>query len=223
MHGLTPDCFRFPTRCPKVTDVSPDRVIDLDDAVPKGSAISIVTSPVLMLLNKTIPVPSLYRRIAHSLRQSGHGTAFLKEALPDRWHLKHSELVSPLLAVANLGWTIRVDNAHLEGLSAVHAETKMNRSTQKNDEPRVRQRSRTLVRLPANHPHKGAHGYDNIEPDMQALFIATGPAFRKGRKIRGMRVVDLYPLICNMFGAEPAPNNGSVHITEAAMSPVFMI
>jgi ectonucleotide pyrophosphatase/phosphodiesterase family member 5 len=206
-----------------VTDVSSDRVVDLDDAVPKGSAISIVTSPVLMLMNKTFPAQSLFGRIAHALSQSGHGTAFLKDALPDRWHLKHSELVPPVLAVADIGWMIRVDNAHLKGLSAIHAETRMDGFAPTNDKPSAGHRSRTRVRLPANHPHKGAHGFDNVEPDMQALFIATGPAFRKRRRIRGMRAVDLYPLLCHMFGAEPAPNNGSVHISEAAILPVSFI
>ena len=30
----------------------------------------------------------------------------------------------------------------------------------------------------------GAHGYDNLSPDMQALFIANGPAIKSGREGR---------------------------------------
>ena len=41
---------------------------------------------------------------------------------------------------------------------------------------------------------------------MQGIFIAGGPAFRKGLKIKRIRNIDIYPLICKIFNVKPAKN-----------------
>jgi hypothetical protein len=205
-----------------VTDISPERVIDLNKAVPRASAMSIVTSPVLMLQNLSIDTRRLYSGIAQLLTRVGHAKVFLKEDLPERWHLKNSELVSPVVAVADLGWTMKLKTVKSRELSSVHVPlvSGIGGSVEPAlDSGRYRGRIRNL---PPNHPRKGDHGFDNVEPDMQALFVATGPAFRKARRLGSMRAVDLYPLLCHIFGADPAPNNGSVHVTEAAMTPIVL-
>jgi predicted AlkP superfamily pyrophosphatase or phosphodiesterase len=46
----------------------------------------------------------------------------------------------------------------------------------------------------------GEHGYDNIEPTMQALFIAHGPAFRDGIRFHSFPNVDVYPLMTHLLG-----------------------
>lgn len=56
---------------------------------------------------------------------------------------------------------------------------------------------------------KGTHGYSNQVREMWPIFIATGPAFRKGYKIKPFQNVDLYPLICHVIGVEPHSHNGS--------------
>ena len=55
-------------------------------------------------------------------------------------------------------------------------------------------------------PKSGTHGYDNEFIDMQGIFIAGGPAFRKGLKIKRIRNIDIYPLICKIFNVEPVEN-----------------
>lgn len=181
-----------------MTSIRDDRYIDLNKAVTPDSVLRIVTSPVLMVHNLTISSQVLFRKLSNYLKKSSKATAYLKENIPSRWNLRRSPLVPPVIALAELGWTMVFSNQTSRvGLSG---------------DPH------SLVRHGANHPVKGAHGYDNTERDMQALFIAAGPAFKRRQRIRHMRAVDVYPLICHMFGADAAPNNGSVHITSHILS-----
>ena len=56
---------------------------------------------------------------------------------------------------------------------------------------------------------RGGHGYPATCEDMWSVFFARGPAFREGFVNEVFDVVDLYPLMCNLLGIEPLPNNGS--------------
>jgi predicted AlkP superfamily pyrophosphatase or phosphodiesterase len=58
------------------------------------------------------------------------------------------------------------------------------------------------------HPHKGTHGYDNQAPEMAALFIAAGPAFKQGLVHPAFDNVDVYPLMAKVLGLAPEPNDG---------------
>ncbi|XP_076445124.1 bis(5'-adenosyl)-triphosphatase enpp4-like [Babylonia areolata] len=62
---------------------------------------------------------------------------------------------------------------------------------------------------------KGEHGWDpRYDPFMYPMFMAMGPAFRKGVKNADpFRIVDIYPLMCHLLGLDPAPNNGSLNNT----------
>src|SRR5699024_543052 len=46
----------------------------------------------------------------------------------------------------------------------------------------------------------GNHGYDNADPHMRALFIAHGPAFRRGVRVPPFPNVDVYPLMTHLLG-----------------------
>lgn len=47
---------------------------------------------------------------------------------------------------------------------------------------------------------KGAHGYDNFIPEMQATFYAWGPLFKEQYKIKSFSNVNVYPLIAKILG-----------------------
>jgi len=63
----------------------------------------------------------------------------------------------------------------------------------------------------------GAHGYDNLAPDMQALFIANGPAFRRHVMVRPFYNVDVYDLEMKVLGLTPEPNDGNLYWLNAAL------
>ena len=54
----------------------------------------------------------------------------------------------------------------------------------------------------------GEHGYDPADPHMDALFVAHGPAFRRGYRQGPFDNVDVYPLLAKLLGIAPAPNDG---------------
>jgi len=56
---------------------------------------------------------------------------------------------------------------------------------------------------------KGAHGFDNANTDMHAIFYASGPAFKKGYSFGQMNNTDIYNLICKILELKPAPNDGN--------------
>lgn len=55
----------------------------------------------------------------------------------------------------------------------------------------------------------GEHGYDNQLPEMRALFVANGPAFRHGARVPEFNNVDVYPLLAHLLGIRPARNDGN--------------
>lgn len=64
----------------------------------------------------------------------------------------------------------------------------------------------------------GAHGYDNLAPDMAALFIANGPAFRAGAQVAELQNVDVYPLLMRVAGVPALPSRGKLQATRSLLS-----
>jgi predicted AlkP superfamily pyrophosphatase or phosphodiesterase len=56
----------------------------------------------------------------------------------------------------------------------------------------------------------GAHGYDNLAPEMRATFIAAGPAFRPGVVLPEFDNVDVYPLLMRLLDLTPLPSDGDL-------------
>jgi len=61
---------------------------------------------------------------------------------------------------------------------------------------------------------RGNHGYDPAAADMQGVFIAAGPAFRKGLRVPAFPNVDVYPLLMKVLNLPPAPNDGDLEAVE---------
>lgn len=60
-----------------------------------------------------------------------------------------------------------------------------------------------------SNPRQGAtHGYDNFTPEMEAIFYAAGPSFKKNTEVPTMANVNLYLLITRLLDIQPAPNDG---------------
>lgn len=56
---------------------------------------------------------------------------------------------------------------------------------------------------------KGNHGYDNIYKSMHALFLAHGPDFKQNLTVEAFENIELYNLMAELLGIQPAPNNGT--------------
>lgn len=65
----------------------------------------------------------------------------------------------------------------------------------------------TILAGPPRYPVEGgAHGYDNADPEMLALFIASGPAFATGVKLPVFDNVDVAPLLREVLDLPQDPN-----------------
>ncbi|WP_430390512.1 ectonucleotide pyrophosphatase/phosphodiesterase [Dyella sp. 20L07] len=65
----------------------------------------------------------------------------------------------------------------------------------------------------------GEHGYDNQAPEMQALFVGHGPAFREGVTVPSFSNVDVYPLMTHLLGVPAAANDGNYQAVKNMLKP----
>ncbi|MFZ9681584.1 MAG: ectonucleotide pyrophosphatase/phosphodiesterase [Cephaloticoccus sp.] len=65
----------------------------------------------------------------------------------------------------------------------------------------------------------GAHGYDPSDPDMSALFVAAGPAFRSGLVVAPFENIHVYDMLCTLIGVQPAPNDGDHRLAFQILRP----
>jgi len=64
----------------------------------------------------------------------------------------------------------------------------------------------------------GAHGYDPLDPDMNAFFLASGPAFKSGLTIEAFENIHIYEMLCEILGLNPAPNDGNSAVLEPILA-----
>jgi hypothetical protein len=68
----------------------------------------------------------------------------------------------------------------------------------------------------------GVHGYDIHDPDMHAVLIATGSAFKypdAGTQIPAVNNTELYGAFARIMGITPAPHNGTGALDEWIYDP----
>ncbi|KAK3107569.1 hypothetical protein FSP39_017474 [Pinctada imbricata] len=58
-------------------------------------------------------------------------------------------------------------------------------------------------------PMVGMHGFDNTDTDMRAMFIATGPAFKKNKVAHPIYNIELYQMMCKILDITAQPHNGT--------------
>ena len=164
-----------------------NRLIDMSSIIPEKTVQDIRQSPTGYWLNLTMSSKELYDKIkAFFDKTNAKAKVFYKDEIPNSYHLKKSPLVPEVVTLVDLGWTLYYPHQEM-----VPGASK-------------RLPKDTVLDL------KGEHGFDNTEKDMQALFIAHGPSFARAMTIDNMKNIDLYAMMCEIYGATPAPNNGSL-------------
>ena len=64
---------------------------------------------------------------------------------------------------------------------------------------------------------KGAHGYDNMNPELYSIFYAAGPAFKRNHILEELNNVDIYGIVCKILNLKPAPNDGNPDVIKKAL------
>ena len=117
---------------------------------------------------------------------------------PKYLHYTKNELIPPILILPSPGWIL--------------ADQKLNTTV---DEKVI------------NKIEHGTHGYDPYaSKEMQTIFFARGPAFKRGVTMEPFESVNVYPLLAHLLGIKPKPNNGSLSVFKHVLkewNPSFMI
>ncbi|PIO70545.1 hypothetical protein TELCIR_07601 [Teladorsagia circumcincta] len=93
--------------------------------------------------------------------------------LPEWYHYKKSSTIPDLVLVAQPGYAII-----------------------------TRDSSKQVAEQSSNEVKAGMSGYNNHYPDMQGVFLAYGPVFRKGYHKGPLELCDIYTLICSILRLE---------------------
>jgi predicted AlkP superfamily pyrophosphatase or phosphodiesterase len=107
-----------------------------------------------------------------------HLKVFRRGETPARWHYRDHPRLPPILGVADEGWQV------------------LRRGTVNNIAARTIRGQR------------GNHGYDPQLMSMRAVFIAAGPAFKRGATVAPFENVSIYNVLANILHVMPAPNDG---------------
>ncbi|MDZ4761689.1 MAG: alkaline phosphatase family protein [Alphaproteobacteria bacterium] len=163
-----------------MTEVSADRIIELDAAV----------TPLLARVvwdGAFAGIAPLAGREAEAERallgRKDHGECWRKGEIPARFGYGTHRRVPAIICLADVGWFYRSSQL-----------------TQYSEVPR------------------GNHGYDPAAKEMAAIFIAHGPAIRRGVVLPDFPSVSVYELVAKLAGVTPEPNDGSADDTRAALA-----
>lgn len=116
------------------------------------------------------------RKAVKDIHAASYVKAYLRQDIPDRFHFKNHYRIKDALVLANEGWYI--ENQAIG--SSANAKDYI--------------------------PIGGTHGYDNQLKSMHALFIANGPAFKKGLMSEPFENINIYPLIAYILDLKLADN-----------------
>jgi len=116
-----------------------------------------------------------------------HLKIFKRADTPERWHYRDHPRVPPILGVADEGWQV------LRRVSVANIA------------------ARTIG------GQRGSHGYDPQLTSMRAIFIAAGPAFKRGATVAPFENVSIYNVLAKILRVTPVPNDGDASVVRALL------
>lgn len=128
------------------------------------------------------PRPNREDEIMQKLNAVKNATCWRKSDIPERFNYKHGKRVAPIVCIADIGWSMT-----------------------------TRERQAALEKRPDFPKVRGAHGFDIKHQEMQAIFIARGPAFKCGKTVEPFGNIEIYNVMCRILGLKPAPNSGDLN------------
>ena len=113
---------------------------------------------------------------------------YRKNETPLHWHYADHPRIPPIVGVVDEGWQV------VQRATVVH---------------------RIARRL---FGPDGAHGYDpQVAMSMRGLFVAAGPAFRRGALVPAFENVSVYNALTAILGIDPAPNDGDPDVVRSLL------
>lgn len=172
---------------------SVNRLIQIDDIIDMSLIKTIDGWPHYGLRPKNpSDLEPLYDKLKTAASTTPGFDVYLRDRdMPSRYHFSANPRIAPLWVMPHPGWAIVTRGPHEENLDAAVAQ----------------QEGQVF------HP-RGIHGYDNEHPLMRSIFIARGPAFPHpgGSRIDEFHNTEVYNIVCDSLGIEPATNNGTLRL-----------
>jgi predicted AlkP superfamily pyrophosphatase or phosphodiesterase len=107
-----------------------------------------------------------------------HLRVYRRAETPEHWHYRKHPRIPPIVGVMDDGWQIMQRNS-LQDILAQRVSSE-----------------------------RGQHGYDPQETSMRGIFIAAGPAFKRGVTVPAFENVHIYNALAMALGVTPAANDG---------------
>ncbi len=118
-----------------------------------------------------------------------HLQVFKRADIPKRFQLDHPERGPDLMLLADPGWSIYL-------------------SSDKAEPPTMAESGRAVA----------THGYDNLDASMQAMFIGSGPAFKRNIAALPFENIQVYGLLACMLNIQPAKTDGDITLVQYLLS-----
>jgi len=112
---------------------------------------------------------------------------YRRETTPEAWHYRDHPRVPQIVGVADEGWQV------------------------------LRRSTVDQLRSGRTRGAGGQHGYDPALMSMRALFVAAGPAFRRGVTVPAFENVHIYNALAQILRVTPAPNDGGTEVARRVL------
>ncbi|KAI9281459.1 alkaline-phosphatase-like protein [Sporodiniella umbellata] len=164
-----------------VSPTNKHRVIYYEDILPRHLLKYVLNaSPSSgIYLQNELPqdvIQDIYRHLSNQA-QSHHFKVYLKQEMPERYHYRRSDRISPIQVIPDTGYIFASHKTRLNDIDSYC-------------------------------------GYDNLDDDMRAIFIANGPKVR-GSYVEGSILapffnIELYEFLTGLLNIDASPNNGTL-------------
>jgi predicted AlkP superfamily pyrophosphatase or phosphodiesterase len=114
-------------------------------------------------------------------------SVYRKAQTPERWRYRDHLRIPPIVGVVDEGWQIALRGTVADVIAR-----------------RVR-------------PSGGQHGYDPMLMSMRGLFVAAGPAFKRGATVPAFENVHIYNALAQILGLAPANNDGDPAVARSLL------
>ncbi|OFW38891.1 MAG: hypothetical protein A3F70_01925 [Acidobacteria bacterium RIFCSPLOWO2_12_FULL_67_14] len=112
---------------------------------------------------------------------------YRRETTPEHWQYRDHPRIPPIVGVADEGWQV------------------------------LRRGAIDAIRTKGVPGDGGQHGYDPELMSMRGIFVAAGPAFKRGVTVPAFKNVHIYELLARVLHVEPAPNDGDPAVARSLM------
>lgn len=106
---------------------------------------------------------------------------------PEQWHYRDHPRIPPIVGVADEGWQV------------------------------LRRSTLAAMKARGLRGGSGQHGYDPMLMSMRGIFVAAGPAFRRGVTVPALENVHIYNALAQILGITPAKNDGDIAVARSLL------